>query len=258
MASITPVLPLARPSAPVLPGVTGPSGATTPALPGDTFVARGPIEAPKDPGNPLTDWLAVPLTAARVMADLGTMLFHPIRTVKGLWATGRAVMGFDKVVPLTAASAPQARDQLHAAVAGVKATGAPTVFGFLARMVDKRAALAADQMRPVVESRLGALGGTPVAMSWPVGGRHWVALDEMLTVQTALAQYPEAITRKAFSGIAMVEVRSSGLQGLARPWAVAGRTLVLHRPPDWLPGTRPVADALMGYLNEAGKVSVAL
>lgn len=226
---------------------------------GDVLTRRSaPIASPKEPGNPLTDWLAAPLSMARVMADLGTMLLHPVRTVKGLWATGKALLGFDKVVPLTAASAPAARDQLHAAVAGVKATAAPTVFGFLARMVDKRAAQAADQMRPVLEQRLASLGGAPVAMAWPVGGRHWTALDEMLTIQTALGQYPEAVTKKAFSNLAMIEVRSSGLTGLSRPWAVEGRTLVLHRPPDWLPGSTPVADALMGYLNEAGRVSVAM
>lgn len=246
-------LPSFSPSAPVGPALPGFS-ATAPVTP-SVPAPQGPVDVLPDPGNPVARFLSAPITGALILADLAQALFHPIKTIKSLWSLGTRLRSFDAMTPLVAASGPAARDTLHASVADFEATGLTHVLPFLAKSIDKRAATAFGQLRPAVESTLGGRVNHVVTLTWPASGRNWTALDDTIAIGDVLKQYPDAAVQKAFNGVVEVQVQDQSVQGFFRPVRRVGNTLIVSRPLALLPGQKTIAEGLMAYLNEAGRVS---
>ncbi|MBM3266103.1 MAG: hypothetical protein FJZ01_00515 [Candidatus Sericytochromatia bacterium] len=233
------------PSAPVYPGTTPPA---QPA-------PQGPVNTLPDPANPVAAILAAPINASLIVADLVQALSHPIKTIKSLWSLMGNLGKFDRLTPLQAASGPAARDSLHAAVADLKSSGLTHVLGFAARAIDRRAGVAFAQLRPSVEQTLGGRAGRPINLMWPAAGRNWTALDDTITIQNVLAQYPDAIVQKAFMGVSEIQVVDQSFQGYFQPVRRSGAALIVSRPLGLVPGEKRLDESLMAYLNEAGRVS---
>lgn len=245
----TPVAPSYAPSAPVFPG-TAPATPTLGA-PG----TAGPITTLPDPKNPIAEILAAPVNASLILADLAQAIIHPIKTVKSLFSLWKNLSSFDAMTPLQAQGGPKARDTLHAAVSDLKGSGLIHILGFAARAIDKRAGVAFSQLRPSVEATLGTRVSHPVTLTWPAHGRNWSALDDTISVQNVLAAYPDAIVQKAFQGVSEVQVVDQSVQGYFQPVRRSGAALIVSRPLGVVPGEKRLDEALMQYLNEAGRVN---